>query len=112
MEKIKSRDPQKQEIYIWTVVEKTSPHRPDGLNSNRLLFTTQQEVNILHRLSPHHPEADMDTTGPIFRDVYHYGCRVTQVGHIFNLTAMGLVKINMGRVPTTISNEIVDFMCS
>lgn len=46
------------------------------------------------------------------RDVYNYGCRVTQVGHTLSLTAVGLVKINMGRVPTTISNDIVDFMCS
>lgn len=66
----------------------------------------------MHRLPQHQPEADMDTMGPIFRDVYNYECRVTQVGHIFNLTAMGLVKIKMGRVPTTIFNEIVDFMCS
>lgn len=112
MEKAKSRDPQKQEKYRGCDREEEVPEHSWALNSNPVLLTTQQAVNILHRLPHHQPQADMDTMGPILRDVYNYGCRVTHMGHMFSQTAVDLMKMNMGRVPTTVSNETVDFMYS
>jgi hypothetical protein len=57
---------------------------------------------------------DMDTMGLILRDIYNFGCRLAKGLDTCSLTQQQwvLVKVNMGKMLTAVSTEIVNSMYS